>query len=265
MIKLSSFYPISIPTGSFVYTTGNQTISGVKRFTQRPNVNGSGVLLSGEDRVGNYHLNSSYPKQYLKQISGINSIPSGLNLKNNDIINIGFGYRFSHNAMTLKVNPGILIDQNPLFSGSRNYLPFANSHPDYSGKAIQKIRYNSTIGNGYETINLTHFSEPANPAIIRPLTRRLETFYDISVPSGGGIRALKFNFPTSSSFVQGLCMNLRFNFEADNMPCIISGYWEPLGPNSNAKIFLLTGTNYSFIQKERVILINKEGGGFIHW
>jgi hypothetical protein len=31
-----------------VYTTGNQTINGVKSFGSRPNVNGSGVLLQGE-------------------------------------------------------------------------------------------------------------------------------------------------------------------------------------------------------------------------
>jgi hypothetical protein len=31
-----------------VYTTGNQTISGVKTFASRPTVNGTGVLLSGE-------------------------------------------------------------------------------------------------------------------------------------------------------------------------------------------------------------------------
>jgi hypothetical protein len=31
-----------------VYTSGNQTISGIKSFTTRPTVNGTGVLLSGE-------------------------------------------------------------------------------------------------------------------------------------------------------------------------------------------------------------------------
>jgi hypothetical protein len=31
-----------------IYATGNQTINGVKSFTSRPIVNGTGVLLSGE-------------------------------------------------------------------------------------------------------------------------------------------------------------------------------------------------------------------------
>ena len=33
---------------NIVYTTGNQTISGIKTFSARPTVNGTGVLLSGE-------------------------------------------------------------------------------------------------------------------------------------------------------------------------------------------------------------------------
>ena len=37
---------------SLVYTTGDQTISGIKNFTQRPTVNGSGVLLQGEASEG---------------------------------------------------------------------------------------------------------------------------------------------------------------------------------------------------------------------
>lgn len=269
MPNLSQFYPVNIGKETLVYTTGNQTISGVKRFTQRPNVNGSGVLLSGEDRVGNYHLNSSYPKQYLKQISDINSIPSGLNLKNNDIINIGFGdildTRVGYKAKTLKVNPGILINQNPLLSGSRNYLPFENSHPNYSGKAIQKIRYNSTIGNGYEKIILTNGASNTNVApVIRPKTRRLETFYDIDVPPGGSTRYIVFQKPTSFPFVQGTCMNLRFNFSADSSPCTVNC----VGP-SGEFILTLTGSNYNFIQKERVILISKGENGtvyeFKHW
>jgi hypothetical protein len=38
---------VILPT-TIVYTTGDQTISGNKNFASRPNVNGTGVLLSGE-------------------------------------------------------------------------------------------------------------------------------------------------------------------------------------------------------------------------
>ena len=36
------------PENTFVRTTGDQTVSGIKNFTSRPTVNGTGVLLSGE-------------------------------------------------------------------------------------------------------------------------------------------------------------------------------------------------------------------------
>jgi hypothetical protein len=52
-VDLSELYPRSNPSGfitnqNVVYTTGNQTISGLKAFGSRPTVNGTGVLLSGE-------------------------------------------------------------------------------------------------------------------------------------------------------------------------------------------------------------------------
>ncbi len=39
--------PVSAP--NLIYNTGNQTISGVKTFASRPTVNGTGVLLSGQN------------------------------------------------------------------------------------------------------------------------------------------------------------------------------------------------------------------------
>ena len=48
------FYASSNPSGfitgieNLVYTTGDQDISGIKSFAERPNVNGTGILLSGE-------------------------------------------------------------------------------------------------------------------------------------------------------------------------------------------------------------------------
>lgn len=289
--------------GDFVYLTGNQTISGLKSFTIRPQVNGTGILLSGEaaqlpntivyntgnqivsgiknfqndvqlDTINgntsfgiyNYLLDRNYHDQYLKQegqLGGLANTVSGI--KNRDIVNFYFkgsdgDINPNGRKTALKVNPGILVDHNGDPS-NRNLIKFPDDSI-YAGKAIRKVRYNSTIGNGYERINLTNLSVTGNPAIIRPLTRRLETFYDISVPSGGGVRALYFNIPTSPHFVQGLCMNLRFSFEADSSPCVISGY------SAGGLVFLLTGANYNFVQKERVILINKATAPhyeFKHW
>jgi hypothetical protein len=43
---------------TIVYTTGNQTVSGVKAFVSRPTANGTGVLLSGEAVRSNGTVNS---------------------------------------------------------------------------------------------------------------------------------------------------------------------------------------------------------------
>jgi len=216
--------------------------------------------------IYNYTLSGDDSRSYSKlktRLAGLANTVSGI--KNNDIVNFYFGSS-NPNAkrpkLTLKVNPGILVDHNNL-SGSVNLIKYPDNSI-YSGKAIRKIRYNSTVGNGYEIFALTNQSLIGNPAIIRPRTNRLETFYDIYVPSGGGVRALKFKTPSSFPFVQGLCMNLCFHFQADPNPCIISGYSE-----NNNSVFLINGANYNFIQKERVILISKGSNGasyeFKHW
>jgi hypothetical protein len=239
-------------------------------------------FANGNLSVGiyNYKASQYYESKYLKQESTINareqtSPVSGI--KNDDIVNLYFsratagltdpidnGVNSTH-SRTLKVNPGILVDHNGAAS-SRNLIKFDDA-TQYSGKAIRKVRYNSTIGNGYERILLSADSDDVdNCPIIRPKTRRIETFYDINVPSGGGTtRYFLFRTPTSFPFAQAACMNLRFNFEADSSPCVISG----LVYGTNEHVLTLSGANYSFVQKERVILISKGDGGntaeFKHW
>lgn len=282
------FLPIASP--EVVFTSNDQTISGTKTFISNSilysgvNVNfdsNTNVKFSGQvslDKINNntsfgiynYILPQTYENSYGVQTSGqfglITIWPNVYGIKSGDIVNFYFSNANNIDQVkhtTLKVNPGVLVNHNNQ-PANRNLIKFPDDSI-YAGKAIRKIRYNSTVGNGYERINLTNLSTTVNPVIIRPLTRRLETFYDINVPSGGNgsVRALKFNTPTSFPFVQGTCMNLRFNFEADNTPCVISGY------SNNNQVFLITGANYSFIQKERVILINNGIGHtayeFKHW
>ena len=240
-------------------------------------------FANGNLSVGiyNYKASTNHDSQYLNQESAINtreqtSPVSGI--KNDDIVNLYFsrpnagltdpidnGVNNTTYSRTLKVNPGILVDHNGAAS-SRNLIKFDDA-TQYSGKAIRKVRYNSTIGNGYERILLSADSDDVdNCPIIRPKTRRIETFYDINVPSGGGTtRYFLFRTPTSFPFAQAACMNLRFNFEADSSPCVISG----LVYGTNEHVLTLSGANYSFVQKERVILISKGEGGntaeFKHW
>jgi hypothetical protein len=251
-----------------VYATGNQTISGVKTFIGNHFISGN-TTITGNLTVSNnlnlktinsnttfgiynYFIDENNESKYLQQAvdlnnTSINDIPT---IADGNIVNLCFGSPESGVGLTYKVTPGILVNYGN--EQGRNLIKFSDNSI-YSGKAVRKIRYNSTIGNGYERFNLTsNSSSVENCPIIKPKTRRLETFYDISVPSGGGTRFIVFRVPTSFPFVQGTCMNLRFSFEADDNPCIISG----VRYGTSEPIFSITGANYNFIQKERVILIH---------
>jgi hypothetical protein len=48
---------------NFVKINGNQTISGIKNFDQRPTVNGTGILLSGEASSNSSNLDTGYFEQ----------------------------------------------------------------------------------------------------------------------------------------------------------------------------------------------------------
>ena len=77
MVKLSSFYPVTIGTGSFVYSTGDQTISGVKNFASRPTFNGSGLAMTGEFiTVGNLDTQNIVLRTGDQLISGVKTFTS---------------------------------------------------------------------------------------------------------------------------------------------------------------------------------------------
>jgi hypothetical protein len=48
ILSSSGIFSSVVTAPNLVYNTGDQTVSGVKNFTSRPTVNGTGVLLSGE-------------------------------------------------------------------------------------------------------------------------------------------------------------------------------------------------------------------------
>jgi hypothetical protein len=274
-----------------VFTTGDQNINGVKTFNNNVNML-KDVYISGDLKLNTINGNTSfgvYNYNFFnnaidssnKQASYLNSSNIKTGIRNGDLVNFYFEKDFYSTFLstgfvksrTLKVNPGILIDINSADTGvksSRNLIKFNNNSP-YSGKAIRKVRYNSTIGNGYNSLSLLPESFYSNNSpILKPKTRHLETFYDIFVPSGVGIqspdvRFIRFDTPSSFPFVQGTCFNLRFNFQANNNPCIISG----VVFGSNIPVLTISGANYDFVQKERVILISKGGNGsvpeFKHW
>lgn len=55
-VGYDSFNLVSGKLNAAVFTTGNQLINGTKSFATRPNVNGSGVYLVGEQRDGVYQI-----------------------------------------------------------------------------------------------------------------------------------------------------------------------------------------------------------------
>lgn len=251
---------IALDQATLVWT--DRILSGQWNTNQRLLVNGTGVLLQGESATGllgiyNYTFDDDDLHSYLQQEAKLNNSPFITGIKNKDIINFYFGdpNPYPQQRMSLKVNPGILVDHGNEPS-NRNLVKFGDNTP-YSGKAVRKIRYNSTIGNGYEYINLVN-NDVTNCAIIKPKTRRLETFYDVNVPSGtSSPRILKFQTPDSHPFVQGHVMNFKFNFKASNTPSIIEAV-EELGPSNYRTIFTITGTNYDFVQKQRVIMVHSD-------
>jgi hypothetical protein len=265
-VNLSSYVTID-QTGTF-YPANNPSgfITGINTSNFYTKDNPSGFIIN--NGLHKYYIQTNKIDQYLQQENILTSQIHKSGMENGDLVNLYFEEPLSEGignvnpySKTLKVNPGVIVDYNGGPS-NRNLIKFPDDS-NYSGKAIRKVRYNSTVGNGYERFVLSAGYDTTNCPIIRPKTRRLETFYDISVPNGGGIRYILFSRPNSFPFVQGTCMNLRFDFEADNNPCVISG----LDINNNTPIFTLSGANYNFVQKERVILIDKgpNGSEFKHW
>jgi hypothetical protein len=123
----------------------------------------------------------------------------------------------------------------------------------YQGLSLKRLKFHPTIGNGYKEFVLNTSASNTNPPICRPLAKQLETFYDVNIPSGGvgGTRYIKFTLPKASNFVQSQILNMRFNFEADNNPCVVNCFHEYGGNNT---FYTVTGTNFNFNQKARVIL-----------
>ena len=84
-----------------VNTTGNQTVNGIKNFTSRPTVNGSGVLLSGEAYPSNN------PSNFISSDPPTGSVPLDLLIKFVTGINLGIT---SYEG----VFPNIYFTENPV-------------------------------------------------------------------------------------------------------------------------------------------------------
>jgi hypothetical protein len=289
--------------------------SGIRLYHQNDKYNpnyapitittGNDVLINGNTSFGQYNFFFTEANQFNSKLrnrihylisNNLESLPSGL--KNNNILNI---YYNSNNSTDLKNIKNALkcesfivtdLPENSSDFFNHNYISITGGI--YSGKALKKIKYGTTIGNGYNrvllkgsgywhaesvrsgsfpygglkyvngsTVSLGINNQYASisPAIIKPKTYHLETFYDIIVPSGGGqLRPLKFELPSSPGKIQGQVLNLAFHFEPDNTPQIVSGFYivyNQTVPIYTGTIFTMTGASYAFSQKERIVCIKQ--------
>jgi len=254
--------PISITTGNKVFINGNSTFGVYNAY------------------IGNSYnvMNPNNLRNSLSAPGSYNLLPSGL--QNDNILNLFLGTIGEDAALfdkhATKVHSYVMVDERRILGEtftSKNYIPITGGI--YNGKALKKIKYGTTIGNGYtriilkgsgfwsDTSHFPHGDGHYSPAIIKPKSHHLETFYDITVPSGGGkLRPLKFELPSNKS-IQGQVLNLAFHFEADNNPQVVSGFYVGYNggnlsmPIYTGEIFTLTGANYSFSQKERIVCIKQ--------
>ena len=82
-----------------VYTTGTQTISGVKNFSSRPTLNGTGLLLSGEA----YPLNN--PSGYVQSRPALETSTSGIS----GINNIVYLSQATYDALSSKLSTTLYL------------------------------------------------------------------------------------------------------------------------------------------------------------
>ena len=118
-LKIDSNFPIL--ASNLIYNTGNQTISGIKTFTSRPTVNGTGVLLSGEA--------AGLPNTVV-YTTGNQNISGTKNFYTRPTVN-GTGVLLSGEAAGLP-NTVVYTTGNQLISGSKTFA----SRPTVNGTGV---------------------------------------------------------------------------------------------------------------------------------
>lgn len=136
-----NFTADNIYGNNIIYTTGNQTISGIKTFSTRPQVNGSGIILQGEG-VSQTDLSSTVRITGNQQVSGTKTfltnsvLYSGVNINFNNTTNVNFSGKISIGCNHIIQDSGGIIlggeENKLLLSQSTNSLSF--------------------IGNGYRNV-----------------------------------------------------------------------------------------------------------------
>ena len=137
-LNIDSNFPVV--ASNLVYNTGNQTISGVKTFASRPTVNGSGVLLVGDN------LETS--------------------LSSLDTINVKTGNFDQLNANNLNVTGTTTFNNIDLSEIDSVYVSGADVFVDYSGRNFFKITQTGIISNLGVNIGKQNINNSNNTSFI---------------------------------------------------------------------------------------------------
>lgn len=91
ILSTSGVFSTVVLAPNLVYNTGDQAVSGVKNFSDRPTVNGTGVLLSGE-AGGTVDLSNYATTGQLTQASGtLQSQIDNLSVNNSIVYAVALG------------------------------------------------------------------------------------------------------------------------------------------------------------------------------
>jgi hypothetical protein len=214
---------------SFVMTTGTQTIGGLKTFTTRPTVNGSGVFLSGEAVPGAYTAyslefqnglrltnggapftwNGNQSKTVEIDTSAIASLTGSQTLNGTKTFNNGIIINTGSNQLQLGTTNKLTITTNP--TSSRTY-----TIPDVGGDADFVMTSGSQNITGTKTFaSQLIVTTGSNQLVLRTGSAGSNSF-TISAPTISGNRT--YTLPDvngNASFIMSSgtqTMNGGFNF-----------------------------------------------------
>ena len=241
-----SYTPLQITTGNDVLINGNYSFGNYDIDLHPYFAVGGPYFGALGQGISDQKIFKTNTLRYI--FNNVLDIPvSGL--KPGNIINIYAGVPTNNQTPNrgYKIAPYIMV--SGLVGNSRNQIEITSGI--YNGKSLIKFRTNPTIRNEYKKI----YSLESGGSKIKPHERFLEIVYDINVASGkGAVRPLEFLIPTPT-VANHTTITCLFNFEADDSPCVVSGY---IG-GGGGELFTITGANYNFKQKERFMY--KYGGG----
>jgi hypothetical protein len=257
-----------------VYTTGDQTISGVKSFTSRPTVNGTGVLLSGEAAqlpntivytTGDQTISGS--KNFLSRPT-FNStgllIPSDLEniaIQISGLVEISGDVVFATGDQTIDglknfTTRPTVNGTGVLLSGESAQLPetivYTTGNQTISGpKTVKSLRIGPPESSLNETIDISYYNN--NFRSVSNTRMNSSIIYNILIKGSGSGLFNNSEFPDGRSIVPGndTFWGWIFNGQAVDKGVLqlnnTDGYLNIFGPPENFKYFDISvvGSGYN--------------------